>query len=75
MPAYKLATYQSPRGPRAGLMLNDAVYDLEGLTGKPSHAAVLSLLEDWQAAGRDLRVRRENLAGTSGRPRRSVASR
>lgn len=50
MPGYKLLTYQSARGPRAGLMVNDAVYDAASLTGEQSDATVLSLLDDWQAA-------------------------
>jgi 2-keto-4-pentenoate hydratase/2-oxohepta-3-ene-1,7-dioic acid hydratase in catechol pathway len=50
MPAYKLLTYQSGRGARAGLMVNDVIYDVESLTGEPSDVTVLSLLDDWQAA-------------------------
>jgi 2-keto-4-pentenoate hydratase/2-oxohepta-3-ene-1,7-dioic acid hydratase in catechol pathway len=50
MAGYKLATYQSADGPRAGLVINDKVYDAARLTGKASYATVLGIIEDWKAA-------------------------
>ena len=50
MASYKLATYQTADGPRAGLVLTDRVFDAEQLTGRPSYATVLGILEDWQNA-------------------------
>lgn len=50
MASYKLATYQTADGPRAGLVLTDRVFDAERLTGRPSYATVLGILEDWQSA-------------------------
>jgi 2-keto-4-pentenoate hydratase/2-oxohepta-3-ene-1,7-dioic acid hydratase in catechol pathway len=50
MAAYKLATYQSSIGPRAGLVIDDKVLDAAKLTGKVAYATVLGILEDWRAA-------------------------
>ena len=45
MAGYKLATYQTPDGPRAGLVIDDRVFDAAKLTGKPAYATVLGILE------------------------------
>jgi 2-keto-4-pentenoate hydratase/2-oxohepta-3-ene-1,7-dioic acid hydratase in catechol pathway len=50
MPGYKLATYQTPDGPRAGLVIEDKVFDAAKLTGKAAYASVLAILADWRAA-------------------------
>jgi 2-keto-4-pentenoate hydratase/2-oxohepta-3-ene-1,7-dioic acid hydratase in catechol pathway len=50
MAAYKLATYQIAEGPRAGLVIDDKVYDAAKLTGKPGYATVLAIIEDWARA-------------------------
>jgi len=50
MAGYKLATYQSADGPRAGLVIDDKVFDAAKLTGKAAYASVLGILEDWRAA-------------------------
>jgi hypothetical protein len=50
MAGYKLATYQSADGPRAGLIVGDKVFDAAKLTGKASYATVLGILQDWRAA-------------------------
>jgi 2-keto-4-pentenoate hydratase/2-oxohepta-3-ene-1,7-dioic acid hydratase in catechol pathway len=47
---YKLATYQASDGPRAGLVINDKVFDAAALIGKPAYASVLGILADWRAA-------------------------
>jgi 2-keto-4-pentenoate hydratase/2-oxohepta-3-ene-1,7-dioic acid hydratase in catechol pathway len=47
---YKLVTYQSPRGPRAGLVLDDVVLDVAEATGQAGFATMLDLLRDWDAA-------------------------
>jgi 2-keto-4-pentenoate hydratase/2-oxohepta-3-ene-1,7-dioic acid hydratase in catechol pathway len=49
-PGYKLATYQSADGPRAGLVVVDKVFDAALLTRKPAYATVLGILNDWKAA-------------------------
>jgi 2-keto-4-pentenoate hydratase/2-oxohepta-3-ene-1,7-dioic acid hydratase in catechol pathway len=50
MPSYKLVSYQSNSGPRAGLVIDEKVFDAAELTGHPSYATVLTILEDWGAA-------------------------
>jgi 2-keto-4-pentenoate hydratase/2-oxohepta-3-ene-1,7-dioic acid hydratase in catechol pathway len=47
---YTLATYETAQGPRAGAVSNDAVFDLAELTGKPSYATMLGVLDDWAKA-------------------------
>ena len=47
---YKLVTYETVQGPRAGAVLHDAVFDLAELTGKPSYATMLGVLDDWVEA-------------------------
>jgi 2-keto-4-pentenoate hydratase/2-oxohepta-3-ene-1,7-dioic acid hydratase in catechol pathway len=50
MAGYKLATYQSADGPRAGLVIDDNVFDAAKLTGKPGYSTVLNIITDWSAA-------------------------
>lgn len=50
MAGYKLATYQTADGPRAGLVVDDKIFDAAKLTGKPAYATVLDILNDWRAA-------------------------
>jgi 2-keto-4-pentenoate hydratase/2-oxohepta-3-ene-1,7-dioic acid hydratase in catechol pathway len=47
---YKLVTYVSSKGPRAGLAVGETVYDAAELTGQASYASVLDILNDWDAA-------------------------
>jgi 2-keto-4-pentenoate hydratase/2-oxohepta-3-ene-1,7-dioic acid hydratase in catechol pathway len=47
---YKLVTYGAVQGPRAGIVVDEGVFDLAGLTGKSSYATVLDVLKDWEAA-------------------------
>ena len=50
MTGYRLATYQAANGPRAGIIIGDSLFDAATLTGHPSYASVLGLLEDWPRA-------------------------
>jgi 2-keto-4-pentenoate hydratase/2-oxohepta-3-ene-1,7-dioic acid hydratase in catechol pathway len=50
MAGYKLATYQSADGPRAGLVVDDKVFDAARLAKRPDYATVLGILQDWRAA-------------------------
>ena len=43
---YKLATYQTKDGPRAGLVVDDKVVDAAKATGKAGYASVLGILSD-----------------------------
>jgi 2-keto-4-pentenoate hydratase/2-oxohepta-3-ene-1,7-dioic acid hydratase in catechol pathway len=47
---YKLATYRSSEGPRAGLVVGDEVFDAAKLSGKSAYSSVLAILEDWKTA-------------------------
>ncbi len=47
---YRLATYKSGDGPRAGLIIGDDVFDAAKLTGKNAYASVIGILADWKAA-------------------------
>ena len=47
---YTLVTYETAQGPRSGAVFNDAVFDLAELTGKPSYATMLGVLDDWAKA-------------------------
>jgi 2-keto-4-pentenoate hydratase/2-oxohepta-3-ene-1,7-dioic acid hydratase in catechol pathway len=47
---YKLATYKSSDGPRAGLVIGEEVFDAAKLTGKPAYATVMGILGDWKSA-------------------------
>jgi 2-keto-4-pentenoate hydratase/2-oxohepta-3-ene-1,7-dioic acid hydratase in catechol pathway len=50
MTGYKLATYLTAGGPRAGMVIGDEVFDAERLTGYAADATVLTLLADWERA-------------------------
>src|SRR5262245_44849470 len=50
MSQYKLATYQSAQGPRAGLIVDDTIFDLAAATGRASYATMLDVLRDWGVA-------------------------
>ena len=50
MTDYKLATYQSAEGPRAGLVIGDQVFDAAKLTANNAYATVIAILEDWRTA-------------------------
>src|SRR5712672_4357433 len=52
---YKLVTYASAKGPRAGIVVGETVHDAAGLTGKASDATVLDILNDWDAASARLK--------------------
>ncbi|MFY9696220.1 MAG: hypothetical protein WAK35_21025, partial [Xanthobacteraceae bacterium] len=52
---YRLATYKSSDGPRAGLIIGEEVFDAAKLTGKPAYATVLGILADWKSAEGALR--------------------
>src|SRR6202167_5543402 len=52
---YRLATYKSGEGPRAGLVVGEEVFDAAKLTGKPAYATVAGILVDWKSAEGALR--------------------
>ena len=46
---FKLATYQSDKGARAGLVVGDKIIDVADATGNAADASVQALLADWAA--------------------------
>jgi len=54
MANYKLVTYDSARGPRAGAIIDENVFDLATLTGHAAYGTMLDVLGDWPAAKRRL---------------------
>jgi len=71
---YKLATFQTADGPRAGLVIDDKVFDAAKLTGRPGYATVLGILEDWKAAQPILKKATANAgkARAKGQPLKTV---
>jgi 2-keto-4-pentenoate hydratase/2-oxohepta-3-ene-1,7-dioic acid hydratase in catechol pathway len=69
MAGYKLATYQSSEGPRAGLVIEDKVFDAAKLTGKATYATVLGILEDWKSARATLAKAAAKAAKSRGKSR------
>jgi 2-keto-4-pentenoate hydratase/2-oxohepta-3-ene-1,7-dioic acid hydratase in catechol pathway len=47
---YKLATYKSSDGPRAGVIVGDEVFDAAKFTAKANYSTVIGILEDWKRA-------------------------
>ena len=50
MPSYMLVTYQSDKGPRAGVVVDDKLFDAAALTRKAAYATMLGILNDWSSA-------------------------
>src|SRR4030043_1450165 len=50
MKSYKLVTHRATRGPRAGMVVEEEVFDVAALTGRSSYATMLAILNDWEAA-------------------------
>ncbi len=50
MKSYRLVTYRADEGPRAGIVVEEEVFDVAALTGRPSYATVLAILNDWEVA-------------------------
>jgi 2-keto-4-pentenoate hydratase/2-oxohepta-3-ene-1,7-dioic acid hydratase in catechol pathway len=67
---YKLVSYEAAQGPRAGAVSNAAVFDLAELTGKPSYATMLGVLDDWAKAEPliEVAVAKQESSGTPGSP-------
>lgn len=47
--SYKLVTYQSPTGPRAGVLVDETIFDAAEATGR-AYSTMLGVLNDWPAA-------------------------
>jgi 2-keto-4-pentenoate hydratase/2-oxohepta-3-ene-1,7-dioic acid hydratase in catechol pathway len=53
---YRLASYRTREGPRAGLVIGEDVFDAAKLSGEPAYASVMDILADWRTASRVLRA-------------------
>ena len=67
---YKLATYRSDEGPRAGLVIDEVLFDAAKLTGRADFATVLGMLAQWRTSQGVLKKAAANAAKgrTKGRP-------
>ena len=65
--SYKLLSYQAGRTARAGVLVEDTVYDAAKVTGVAGHASVLGVLEDWGRARRLLAQGAKRLEAGKGR--------
>jgi len=79
MAGYKLATYQSADGPRAGVIVDDTLFDAAKLTRKAAYATVVAILEDWKNAQALLKkaavgAAKANGAKGGGRPLKAPSS-
>ena len=63
MSQYKLVTYQSPQGARAGLLVDETIFDVAAATERASYATMLDVLRDWDAARGRLRDAAATAAG------------
>jgi 2-keto-4-pentenoate hydratase/2-oxohepta-3-ene-1,7-dioic acid hydratase in catechol pathway len=50
MATYRLMTYETGEGPRAGLICGEAAFDAAGATGEPRYGSVMGILNDWERA-------------------------
>ena len=64
---YKLATYKSSDGPRAGLVVGDDVFDAAKLTGKAAYASVMGIMADWKRAEPALKAATAKAAKSKGK--------
>ncbi len=72
MTQFHLATYQSPRGPRAALVVGDKIIDAADATGNAADATVLGIVEAWEASVKRLDAAVEKSMSTA-KPLSSVA--
>jgi 2-keto-4-pentenoate hydratase/2-oxohepta-3-ene-1,7-dioic acid hydratase in catechol pathway len=47
---YKLLTYRSAAGPRAGVLIGEHIFDAAKVSGNPRYQEVLDILADWSVA-------------------------
>ena len=71
MASYRLLTFRSETGPRAGVALGDSVHDAAEVLGDPGYGSVLAILSDWTRAGA-LLDRAAESARSGGRPLASL---
>src|SRR5262249_6823103 len=50
MATFKLMTYETGEGPRAGILCGDAAFDVGGATGEKRYDSLAGILADWERA-------------------------
>ncbi|HKA72315.1 MAG TPA: fumarylacetoacetate hydrolase family protein [Xanthobacteraceae bacterium] len=50
MATFKLMTYETGEGPRAGILCGEAAFDVAGATGEKRYDALAAILADWDRA-------------------------
>jgi 2-keto-4-pentenoate hydratase/2-oxohepta-3-ene-1,7-dioic acid hydratase in catechol pathway len=64
--SYRLLSYQSGREARAGILVEEQVYDPAAILGNAAYASVLAILQDWRSARSGLALAAERIiAGKS----------
>lgn len=53
---YRLLSYSSPKGSRAGLAVDEKVFDAAALSGNARYVTVIEILNDWRLAQKALRA-------------------
>src|SRR5262249_22388505 len=66
---YRLLTFRTGQGPRAGVLIGETVYDAASVTKVPAHASVLGILDDWARARRLLDLAGKRLESGKARAR------
>src|SRR5207302_5833624 len=60
MAEYRLVSYRAPQGARAGILVQDNVYDAARLCGDDAYGSMLGILRDWRAAAGLLKKKAAN---------------
>jgi len=68
MTSYKLVSFDSKDGARAGMVVDDRVSDIAAFSGREDYATMLGVLADWPNADKMLRRAAEDRATTGGMP-------
>jgi 2-keto-4-pentenoate hydratase/2-oxohepta-3-ene-1,7-dioic acid hydratase in catechol pathway len=68
MASYMLVSYQSAKGPRAGVVVGETVFDAAALTRKAAYVSMIDLLNDWKAAQAALRKATSGKIKAKGQP-------
>jgi 2-keto-4-pentenoate hydratase/2-oxohepta-3-ene-1,7-dioic acid hydratase in catechol pathway len=66
--SYKLVSFDSKDGPRAGMVVEDRVSDIAAFSGREDYSTVLGVLADWPNADAMLRRAAADRSGSSGMP-------
>lgn len=66
MNGYRLLSYQSDNGPRAGMVVEGLVYDLAAVSGHDQYVSIIGVLNDWAVARYRLQELTDNIGTRSG---------